>query len=98
MNREKAKALLPIITAYAEGKEVQFLNAKNEWEVGNDLGFTYKADRYRIKPEPLKVCINVHRRSGGSLYTISWSDADQAKDAAVSASNCVGTYPVEIEL
>ena len=51
MNREKAKELLPIIQALADGKEIEFFHPiRNEWvstlEVFNDQ-FSY-----RIKPGP----------------------------------------------
>lgn len=58
MNREQAKALLPFIQAFSEGKTVQWLTGSGEWYdvVGKDtIDFEYLADRktkYRIKPEP----------------------------------------------
>lgn len=57
MNREQAKALLPIIKAFSEGKTIQWLTGSGEWYdvVGKDtIDFEYLADRktnYRIKPE-----------------------------------------------
>ena len=100
MNREQAKALLPIITAFAEGKEVQFLTSTHEWHKDKleNISFQYEPERYRIKPEPLKVWINVHKGSSWSLYTTSWRNEAQAKEAASQSVNCVGTYPTEIEL
>ena len=100
MNREQAKALLPIITAFAEGKEIQFLDSFGKWnyDESTDFGFVYPAERYRIKPEPLKVWITVHKHSNGALYTVSWCNEALAKEAARTALNYVGTYPMEIEL
>lgn len=57
MNREQAKALLPIIQAFSEGKTIQWLTGSGEWYdvVGKDtIDFEYLTDRktkYRIKPE-----------------------------------------------
>ena len=57
MNREQAKALLPIIKAFSEGKTIQWLTGSGEWYdvVGKDtIDFEYLTDRktkYRIKPE-----------------------------------------------
>ena len=57
MNREQAKALLPFIQAFTEGKTIQWLTGSGEWcdVVGKDtIDFEYLADRktnYRIKPE-----------------------------------------------
>ena len=51
MTREQAKELLPIIQAYAEGKNIQFLS-DDEWHDINKTNFTCCPDKYRIKPEP----------------------------------------------
>ena len=51
MTREEAKELLPIIQAWAEGKNIQFLS-DGEWHDINQADFTCYQDKYRIKPEP----------------------------------------------
>ena len=51
MTREQAKELLPIIQAFAEGKNIQFLS-DGEWHDINQADFTCYPDKYRIKPEP----------------------------------------------
>ena len=51
MTREEAKELLPIIQAWAEGKNIQFLS-DGEWQDINQTDFTCYPDKYRIKPEP----------------------------------------------
>jgi hypothetical protein len=53
MTRENAKKLLPIITAYAEGKTIQVLLNPEGWtdSIGG-LGFDSPPELYRIKPEP----------------------------------------------
>ena len=50
MTREEAKELLPIIQAWAEGKNIQFLS-DGEWHDINQADFTCYPDKYRIKPE-----------------------------------------------
>ena len=59
MNRENAKVLLPIIQAFSEGKQIQWLKPdSDEWidVVGGDnVDFEDLAESnvaYRIKPEP----------------------------------------------
>lgn len=53
MNRDQAKALLPIIQAFAEGKEIQFRFDGGNWSpCDKDISFQYNASNYRIKPEP----------------------------------------------
>lgn len=68
MNREKARALLPIIEAYAEGKIIQRRNTVNgEWrDATAPLEFGDLVETYRIKPEPRKVWIG--ESASGSFY------------------------------
>ena len=52
MTREQAKELLPIIQAFAEGKQIE-VKRKNEWfGIGDDIYFSESPSDYRIKPEP----------------------------------------------
>lgn len=54
MTRERAKELLPVMQAYAEGKEVQYRASdyeRDEWiSTGDPIWFGHYD--YRIKPEP----------------------------------------------
>lgn len=61
MDREQAKALLPIMQAYSEGKTIQFLKPdSDEWRdvlrnENNEINFEDLARYevcYRVKPEP----------------------------------------------
>ena len=54
MTREQAKAMLPIMKAFAEGKTLQYRvnNKNNEWEDINNPAFNDLPSEYRIKPEP----------------------------------------------
>ena len=51
MNREQAKAMLPLIQAFAEGKEVQVRGPRDVWGTGENLCFDGSIEDYRIKPE-----------------------------------------------
>ena len=51
MTRDEAKAKLPIIQAFAEGKTIQFYNG-DEWADLDEATFSASPDKYRIKPEP----------------------------------------------
>ena len=56
MTREEAKKLLPIIQAFAEGKDIQIRNITDDgWDdIDNDsMSFCAKAEAYRIKPESM---------------------------------------------
>lgn len=60
MNRDKAKQLLPIIQALADGKKIQFYQeATGQWKDSNNPAFTFAPNHYRIKPETIKI---EHRR------------------------------------
>ena len=53
MTRDEAKQLLPVIQAYAEGKEIQYKKkfAEEEWRDALYLNETQEYT-YRIKPQP----------------------------------------------
>lgn len=52
MTREEAKKLLPIIQAYAEGKEIEIFDwTKKMWETAILPHFDCDSIFYRIKPE-----------------------------------------------
>lgn len=53
MTREQAKELLPVIQAFAEGKEIEFRNKSfKEWSIIENPSFDPNITNYRIKPEP----------------------------------------------
>lgn len=53
MNRERVKNLLPVIQAYAQGKEIEVRNpnTKKEWVLADYFSFEEPFE-YRIKSEP----------------------------------------------
>jgi hypothetical protein len=60
MNRERAKELLPILQAFAEGKDIQcWQERKDKWETIKDPDvFAWASSRWRIKPEPREFWIH----------------------------------------
>ena len=59
MNREQAKLLAPIITAYGEGKVIQ-IRSECSNKTWNDITvpqFNLTPDNYRIKPSPEVVYV-----------------------------------------
>ena len=51
-NREYYKELLPIIKAFAEGKQIE-VKRKNEWfGIGDELYLSESSSDYRITPKP----------------------------------------------
>ena len=51
MNRKEIKKILPVIQAFAEGKEIQ-VKGINNWRTSEELNFDWSPDLYRIKKEP----------------------------------------------
>ena len=52
MTRERAKQILPLLQAYAEGKTIQ-IKTDDGWEDLNEPSFAEPFDSlYRVKPEP----------------------------------------------
>lgn len=51
MDRERAKELLPLIQAFAEGKTIEYYSNDN-WMEYDNLLFTEKVQNYRIKEKP----------------------------------------------
>lgn len=51
MTREEIKILLPVIMAYAEGKEIELKDRDGNWEDTFNLSFCQDPKNYRIKSE-----------------------------------------------
>lgn len=52
MTREEAKELLPIIQAFAEGKEIEYYDCNDDDWIKTDTPIWNSKINYRIKPEP----------------------------------------------
>ena len=57
MTRDEAKKLLPVIQAFADGKDVQVKQLDGSWYDISNPGFGVGAENYRIKPEPLECWV-----------------------------------------
>lgn len=70
MNRQECKALLPVMQAFAEGKEVEWRWRDGEpWRPTTSPGWN-RDQQYRIKPEPMVVWVSVYEDgSVGVAYT-----------------------------
>ena len=51
MNRKEAKLLMPVIQAFADGKDVE-TKTSSGWISIENMSFAGNPDSYRIKPEP----------------------------------------------
>ena len=52
MTRKEAKELLPIIQAFAEGKEIEYYDCNNDFWIKTDTPMWSSKINYRIKSEP----------------------------------------------
>jgi hypothetical protein len=70
MNREHWKELLPVITAFANGEDVQFkISNASEWKTRTSPDFSASPSCYRIaQTKPRKVWINDYGEHGLSMH------------------------------
>ena len=76
MNRERARELLPIIQAFAEGKAIEYKTYSEKWVPLPDPPAFYGDSEYRIKPEPREFWI---WWMGNHL----WEGSDKQEDSEV---------------
>ena len=50
--REHWKTILPVIQAFVDGKDIEYLDSSKKWEKATSLNFNDAPHRYRVKPEP----------------------------------------------
>ena len=76
MTRDKALHMAIVMTAYAEGAEVQYLNRSGVWTDVADPMFNFRDD-YRVKPEPREIWM-VDSTNGGSALSDTYRTATEA--------------------
>jgi len=83
MNRERAKELLPIIQAFAEGKDIQWRRCDNFiWQTytGKKASVLFAAEGgYRVKPKPFECWVNVYGENDAGTAYGSREDAEAVK-------------------
>ena len=80
MNRERAKELLPIIQAYAEGKTIQYIGVgfENWHDVDNELEIDSMRYKYRIKTESkYNEIFKLKKMLEKSLVPFEWKEFDK---------------------
>lgn len=73
MTPERAKELLPVITAFAEGKTIQFKTKKDgKWTDSiRDISFNNSAAFYRVKPEKVYTTLYVvYNKETGEVFEV----------------------------
>jgi hypothetical protein len=90
MNREHWKELLPIITAFANGEDVQGVD-HDCWMTLNSPSFLDPASTYRIAPKPRKVWINEYNDG-----TMLLCDTKEEEAASLNAHRFVACHEIEL--
>jgi len=88
MDRQRANQLLPIIQAFAEGKQIQFTNTgaqEGEWFLSSIPNFN-DSYKYRIKPEPLVLYVVVFDNE--NLSQELYQDERKAKEQSETYGAC----------
>lgn len=75
MNKDNAKDYLPLVQALAEGKEIEWMNVNDKWQVLLEYSFESDPSKYRIKPEPREVWIN---RFPDGHDGLTWYETEEA--------------------
>ena len=82
MNRKRAKELLTIIEAFANGEEVEFREASENWTSSETVSFmAYDSTHYRIKPKAREFWLNPDSQSPDTAFYENFDpdDADFIK-------------------
>ena len=96
---QQAKELLPIITAFAEGKQIQLKTIYSTWIDSNEFAFNADASSYRIKPEPQQVRIAKMRSYMSSdtylsvVFEQDWKQVETSPNFISWASDIIDLYP-----
>lgn len=76
MTREYAKLLVPVITAFAEGKQLQIRCYDGKYYDTDILNETEDLTKYRIKPEPTTIERWAIVYRGNQVYSTFASEHD----------------------
>ena len=77
MNRKEAAELLPIIQAFAEGRDIEYRTKgfNENWKKVTQIpALSFKSFEYRIKPEPIYRPFKDAKSVGMRCKNISHSD------------------------
>lgn len=89
MKAEQAKALLPIITAFAEGKTIEFNFPEDNlgWVKGTDFNFEYNPEFYRVQPAKVIYQYKRYLYTSGTTKTLYICTNDLSVDLSVESIN-----------
>lgn len=76
MNRERAKELMPIIQAYAEGKKIQVESHNHKWFDVTELDDDFESLNYRIKPKYNEI-FKLKKMLEKNFVPFEWKEFDR---------------------
>ena len=91
-NKDQIELMRAIVKAVDEGKEIQASASDGNWFTKHAGTFNFQENKYRVKPEPLVMYVNIWRCGANAHY----SEEDAKKFAG---SNCtrVAVKMVEVQ-
>ncbi len=72
MTREQTKALLPVLVAWSEGRDVQFKTSDGEWITFIVDSWSVSDQEWRVKPTPREFWVVVSRMTGEVCSAFSY--------------------------
>jgi hypothetical protein len=88
MTRNRAKELLPIIQAFADGKTIEYSEDRNNWEIAHSP--TWKSRYYRTKPETKLRPWKPEEVPLGNV--VKWKDARMNGDGRFVIMGCGDSF------
>ena len=98
MNRDHARNLLPIIQAFADGKQIQkgeqptkgvFIN----WKDVDSIDVVFPDYYYRVKPEPAKVYVTYRSNGTPSATHYTKEEADNYRQSVNNTAALTHNQP-----
>lgn len=68
MNKDNAKDFLPLVQALADGKTIQRYY-RTGWADVTDVNFIADVAKYRVKPEPRVIYVNIYSDGSGAGHS-----------------------------
>lgn len=76
--------IIEVVTAFKNGKKIEYyVKISRQWKEITDPSWNFNDYKYRVKPEPMELWVNLYADGSGLGYT-----------KEVSALSGVGTYTV----
>ena len=98
MTRARTKLLLPVLQAWAEGKEIEYrLVHGTEWvqcRRENEPDFKLEGLEWRLKPEPRRFWLNLYPGAQPAIYGHESQSLADSNSHSGSRSECIEVVEV----